>query len=49
MLNEKLEGLGFKVTNSFNTKSTAPEVLLDEEDNGEKKDTIGFYRFDVRA
>lgn len=49
MLNEKLEGLGFKVSNSFNTKSTAPEVLLDEEDNGEKKDTIGFYRFDVRA
>ena len=48
MLNEKLEDLGFKVTNSFNTKSTAPEVLLEEE-NEEKKDAIGFYRFDVRA
>ena len=48
MLNEKLEDLGFKVTNSFNTKSTAPEVLLEEESE-EKKDAIGFYRFDVRA
>lgn len=48
MLNEKLENLGFKVTNSFNTKSTAPEVLLEEESE-EKKDAIGFYRFDVRA
>ena len=48
MLNEKLEDLGFKVTNSFNTKSTAREVLLEEESE-EKKDAIGFYRFDVRA
>lgn len=49
MLNERLEKLGFNVTNTFNTKSTAPEVLLDEEDNSDKKDAIGFYRFDVRA
>lgn len=49
VLNEKLEKLGFNVTNSFNTKSQAPEVLLDEDDSEDKKDTIGFYRFDVRA
>lgn len=48
MLNEKLEGLGFKVTNSFNTKNNGMQVLMDEE-NEEKKDTIGLYRFDVRA
>ena len=49
MLNERLEKLGFNVTNTFNTKSTSPEVLIDEEDNSDKKDAIGFYRFDVRA
>ena len=48
MLNEKLEGLGFKVTNSFNTKNNGMQVLMDEESE-EKKDTIGLYRFDVRA
>ncbi|MBO4310963.1 MAG: flagellar hook-length control protein FliK [Lachnospiraceae bacterium] len=48
LLNEKLEKLGFKVTNSFNTKKTSPDILL-EEDTPDKKDTIGFYRFDVRA
>ncbi len=48
MLNDKLTELGYNVTNSFNTKSTAPEVLMDEDD-GDKKDSIGFYRFDVRA
>ncbi|MCR4649770.1 MAG: flagellar hook-length control protein FliK [Lachnospiraceae bacterium] len=48
MLNEKLTDLGYSVTNSFNTKSTAPEVLMEEE-TGDKKDAIGFYRFDVRA
>lgn len=49
ILNEKLEKLGFNVTNSFNTKSEAPRPLLDDDDNTEKKDSIGFYRFDVRA
>ncbi|MCR5848438.1 MAG: flagellar hook-length control protein FliK [Lachnospiraceae bacterium] len=49
LLNDKLENLGFKVTNSFNTKSEAPQVLMDEEDASDKKDSIGFYRFDVRA
>ncbi len=48
MLNEKLEDLGFKVTNSFNTKNNGMQVLMDEESD-EKKDTIGLYRFDVRA
>ena len=48
MLNEKLEGLGFKVTNSFNTKNNGMQVLMDEESE-EKKETIGLYRFDVRA
>ena len=49
MLNEKLEKLGFNVTNTFNTKSEAPRPLLDDDDETEKKDSIGFYRFDVRA
>ncbi len=49
MLNDKLEELGFKVTNSFNTKKQYPDVLMEEEDNSDKKDAIGFYRFDVRA
>ena len=50
ILDEKLQKLGFTVNNKFNTKSVAPEVLLEEENNeSEKKDTIGFYRFDVRA
>lgn len=49
ILNEKLEKLGFNVTNSFNTKSEAPRPLLDDDANTEKKDSIGFYRFDVRA
>ncbi len=48
MLNEKLEGLGFKVTYSFNTKNNGMQVLMDEESE-EKKDAIGLYRFDVRA
>ncbi|MBO4347615.1 MAG: flagellar hook-length control protein FliK [Lachnospiraceae bacterium] len=49
MLNDKLEELGFKVTNSFNTKKQYPDVLMEEEDTSDKKDAIGFYRFDVRA
>lgn len=51
MLNEKLEKLGFNVTNSFNTDINKHEPF--SEDNSEEKkdkgDNIGFYRFDVRA
>lgn len=47
-LNERLEKLGYKVTNSFNTKSFAPEIFSGEQEDA-KGDPISFYRFDVRA
>ena len=51
ILNERLEKLGFNVTNSFNTKSNAPSIF----DNGEKvgvtvnDNLVGYKGFDVRA
>jgi len=49
MLNDKLTDLGYTVNNNFNTKKNPEEVLMDEGDDLNPKDTIGFYRFDVRA
>lgn len=50
MLNERLEKLGYKVSNSFNTKAFRNDILSGDDDSKEDKgDPISFYRFDVRA
>ena len=45
-----LEKLGYKVSNSFNTKAFRNDILSGDDDSKEDKgDPISFYRFDVRA